>query len=66
MISYLQDFIVQHQELAGNSHGEILADFGKPHGHSHSLGLKIPSGDKNWSFSGGPSDNGADVVEREW
>lgn len=44
MLTYLQDFILEHRELVGVSCGEIIADFGKSSGRS--LGLEIPTGRK--------------------
>lgn len=61
-VTYLQDFILQHRELIGISRGEIVADFGKSLGHGHPLGLEIPAEEKNWSFSGGPSNNKAKKI----
>lgn len=62
MVTYLQDFILQHRELVGISCGEIVADFGKS-GHSHSLGLKIPAGGKNGFLV---EAHVGSLVEQEW
>ncbi|RLV97257.1 hypothetical protein DV515_00011910 [Chloebia gouldiae] len=37
VVTYLQDFILQHGELIGVSRSEIVADFGKSPGHGRSL-----------------------------